>query len=122
MPRAATKTTDETEPEAKPDEESATIGDVKKIAQEIVSEIKSVFGSGNEDDPETDDGGEGESETPEDLPSPRRVEVDTRSTVEKALGGLTINVNNSREEKAETKEPETVPGGKSWLTRFVGLG
>lgn len=120
MPPRKPVTSEETASEettAPSDEKSATIADVKAVVNDAIESIKGMFNGGTTEEPTTE---EPEDDPVEDkLPSPRRVELDTQNAVEKALSGLTINVNSAREEKPETKEPETTPGGISKLTRFV---
>lgn len=117
-PRKPAATEEPTESETS-DEKSATIGDVKEVVRQAIDELKGLF-TGGSSEPETPE--ETTDEVVDDLPSPRRVEVDTERAVREALGGLTINVNNhGKEEKPEKKEPEETPGGKSFLSRIVGL-
>lgn len=118
-PRRASATEETEEKPADDDTRSATIGDVKEIARQIVDEVKGLFGGGSS---ETETTEETADEVVDELPSPRRVEVDTEKAVREALGGLTINVNNhGKEEKTEKPEPEETPGGKSFLSRMIGL-
>jgi hypothetical protein len=118
-PRRAATTTVENEETEPSDEKSATIADVKAVVSEAIDSIKGMLGGSTESTNPTGEVDNTET-TEEKLPSPRRVEIDTEKSVRDALSGLTVNIHNaSKEEKAETKEPEQTPGGVSKLTRFI---
>lgn len=120
--KPATEVVEETESTGEDDSRSATVGDVKKIVSEVVGELKSVFGGETTDEQVPEVPGDKLSDD-DKLPSPRRIEIDTEKSVRDALSGLTINVHNNggASEEKPKKEPEEVPGGKSLLSRIVGL-
>lgn len=105
------------EPEAKePDPPKESLIDAVK---EVLSELGITGGSTPAGDSEPEPEADGDS--PE-LASPRKIELDTERSITDAVKGLTINVHTGDKKPAEKKEPEQAPGGKSWLTKFIGMG
>lgn len=115
MARAKTEPEIETDPD---DGEAVTKGEVREMISGALSEIKGLL-TGNKD-PETPETPDEPSapETNDELPSPRRIELDTERAVRDAIGGIHINISPQKEETPK-KEKEETPGGVSALTRFI---
>lgn len=106
---------------AEVEEETEAKPGIKDAIMEVLDELGITGGSSSSGN-ETETSGDAETKEAE-LASPRKIELDTERSITEAVKGLTINVNTSKEKEPESKpEPEEQPGGKSWLTKFVGLG
>ena len=104
------------------DSEAVTKGEVRDMISGALEEIKGLL-TGHKDDETASSDAEGGGETAgtdtDELPSPRRVELDTERAVRDAIGGIHINIGGREEEKPKAPPKEESPARSSKLEQFI---
>lgn len=97
-------------------DEPVTKGEVRSIIREFLDEI-----TGKKEIVDPPKSEETTEEPEEEIKSLRKEELDAEKAVRAALRDVNIHIGDHPSAQAK-KEPEEPPGGKSFLTRLVGLG